>query len=297
MGFFASLKLYYTMSTFFFKDFGKNAKDIITKDRPLNKQIQVTDNLTPDYQLVLTAKTRGDEVVADAEFTADVPKIGGDVSVSVDSDAGAEFDITICDKLAKGLKLALNVGSSDVVALENQSVSASVEYKYQDKAAVTGKIDFPSGSSTKVDLSAAVFKNSWAFGLSSSCAIQQEFAVACDKVSGGVQYNHPEYFVTALAHRSGAKDVSSEVRYYRKSGDLQIGTEFLYNYTTAATAATVGVAKSCENGVVKAVVGTSGVVGLSWKKRLDANTEVIVGCNADVQRKEYQVGFNLNVTA
>merc|ERR1711943_177347 len=134
-------------------------------------------------------------------------------------------------------------------------------------AAVTGKIDFPSGSSTKVDLSAAV------------------------------QYNHPEYFVTALAHRSGAKDVSSEVRYYRKSGDLQIGTEFLYNYTTAATAATVGVAKSCENGVVKAVVGTSGVVGLSWKKRLDANTEVIVGCNADVQRKEYQVGFNLNVTA
>merc|ERR1739848_174643 len=112
-----------------------------------------------------------------------------------------------------------------------------------------------------------------------------------------VQFNHPEYFVTALAHRSGAKDVSSEVRYYRKSGDLQIGTEFLYNYTTAATAATVGVAKSCEIGVVKAVVGTSGVVGLSWKKRLDANTEVIVGCNADVQRKEYQVGFNLNVTA
>merc|ERR1712137_308227 len=246
------------MATFFFKDFGKDVSDILLKDRPTNEQIKVNGT----YRGVKLA-------------------FNGKHSVNA----------TCNNKVASGLKL-----DGTFTAGKNKQLDAGLDYKWQDKATLSSKVSFMSQTTgVNLQLAAVGFKNNWAFGVQATNTVNEDFTVVADKLTGAVQYNGIGFRTTVTVNQ--VRDiVLGEFKYYRQLDRNAVGTELTYNHTLGTAAAALGVSTVLDNGAIgKVTFGSNGIVGLSYKKRLDSATQITVGCGADARSQQYNLGFNLDV--
>merc|ERR1711963_1267937 len=123
------------MATFFFKDFGKDATDILLKDRPTNEQIKVNGNYR-GVKLAFTGKTTsGNKASATFEPSWSVADYGLDVKATLNSNGNHSVNASCNDKLAKGLKL-----DGTFTAGKNKQLDAAVDYRWQNKATFSSKV-------------------------------------------------------------------------------------------------------------------------------------------------------------
>jgi len=282
------------MSTFFFKDFGKSTKDIIEKDVPTNEQLKVNTNYN-NVKLAFTGKTKGRVAEGVFEPTWNMKDYGVELKGSFKTGGEISMTGTLNDKLTKGLKLNANFVTSTTG--KQQKFETSAEYKYQNKAAVTAKVAFPSSTTAvKADFSAVAFRNQWAFGAALATQFNEQMTGAPDVVSVGVQYNALTYNASSVLHRSGAGDISGEFRYFKACGKHSVGSEMKINHSTGDIVGALALATKMDSGAVsKIVFGSNGCVGFSWKKRIDSNTNVTLGCKANTATKQYEAGLNIEV--
>merc|ERR1712137_432924 len=267
------------MATFFFKDFGKDVSDILLKDRPTNEQIKVNGTYR-GVKLAFTGKTTsGNKASASFEPSWSVPNYGLDLKATFNS------------KVASGLKL-----DGTFTAGKNKQLDAGLDYKWQDKATLSSKVSFMSQTTgVNLQLAAVGFKNNWAFGVQATNTVNEDFTVVADKLTGAVQYNGIGFRTTVTVNQ--VRDiVLGEFKYYRQLDRNAVGTELTYNHTLGTAAAALGVSTVLDNGAIgKVTFGSNGIVGLSYKKRLDSATQITVGCGADARSQQYNLGFNLDV--
>jgi hypothetical protein len=216
-----------------------------------------------------------------------------EVKATLESSGNNSVNATVNNKIATGLKLGGTFATG-----KSQKIDVTAEYKYKEQATVSSKVTFPSAAtSVNTELAAVLFRRNWAFGLAALNTINSDnFAVATDKVSGAVQYNGLGFKSTGLVHQV-RDNLLFEFRYFRRLNRSAVATELSYNHTLGTSYGAVGVSTTFDDGTIgKVTLGTTGLVGLSYKKRLDDTTEVILGANANSITKEYDVGFNLEVS-
>merc|ERR1712063_99503 len=262
MGVFSLPSSAHPMATFFFKDFGKDVSDILLKDRPTNEQIKV-DGTYRGVKLAFTGKTTsGNKASASFEPSWSVPNYGLDLKATLNSNGNHSVNATCNNKVASGLKL-----DGTFTAGKNKQLDAGLDYKWQDKATLSSKVSFMSQTTgVNLQLAAVGFKNNWAFGVQATNTVNEDFTVL------------------------------GEFKYYRQLDRNAVGTELTYNHTLGTAAAALGVSTVLDNGAIgKVTLGSNGIVGLSYKKRLDSATQITVGCGADARSQQYNLGFNLDV--
>jgi len=280
------------MATFFFKDFGKDASDILLKDRPTNEQIKVNGNYR-GVKLAFTGKTTsGNKASASFEPSWSVADYGLDVKATLNSNGNHSVNASCNNKIASGLKL-----DGTFTAGKNKQLDAAVDYKWQDKATFSSKVSFMSQTTgVNLQLAAVGFRNNWAFGLQATDTVNEDFTVVADKITGAVQYNGAAFKTTVAV--SQVRDILlGEFKYYRSTlNGNAVGTELTYNHTLGTAGAALGVSTVLDDGATgKVTLGSNGIVGLSYKKRLDSATQITVGCSADARSQQYNLGFNLDV--
>jgi|ERR1711862_19780 len=281
----------FDMSTFFFKDFGKSAGDLLSKDFPTNEQLKVNSSCK-DVKLAFTGKTKGKVAEGIFEPTWKVPgNYGLELKGSIKTGGEVSATASVTEKLAEGLKF---YGTYEKA--KDQKFETGVEYKYQDKAAITTKVSFPSTSdAVSADLSGVVFRNNWAFGVALATQFNEKLSAAPDKLSGGVQYKSNDYVASGVLSRT-TKEVTGKFTYYRACGKNLVGAQVDTNHNTGAATAALALATKCDSGAVtKVTFGTSGTVSLSYKKKIDSNTNVTLGCVANTATKEYNAGLNIEI--
>merc|ERR1712233_143020 len=186
------------------------------------------------------------------------------------------------NKIASGLKL-----DGTFTAGKNKQLDAAVDYKWQDKATFSSKVSFMSQTTgVNLQLAAVGFRNNWAFGLQATDTVNEDFTVVADKITGAVQYNGAAFKTTVAV--SQVRDILlGEFKYYRST---------LNGNALGTAGAALGVSTVLDDGATgKVTLGSNGIVGLSYKKRLDSATQITVGCSADARSQQYNLGFNLDV--
>jgi len=276
----------------FFKDFGKDASDLITKDIPTNEQLKVNTTVR-NVKLCFTGKTKGNKAEGVLEPTWKHNDYGIEVKANLSSSGNNSVTTSITDKIANGLKL-----SGSLITGPSQKFESSCEYKYQDKASFTCKTTLPSEPQDILfEESLAVFRNNWSFGtgVDSKFNIEQT-ALSVSKISAGVQYNGSDYKACFVLNRESKGSVSGKFNYFRTFGKSSVGTCICHNNSTGSSCAALAYSSRCDDGSSKKIVFSSGgKVGLSYKKILDSNTNLIFGCEANTVTKEFQVGLNMTI--
>jgi hypothetical protein len=116
-----------------------------------------------------------------------------------------------------------------------------------------------------------------------------------DCLSAGVQYNNGAFVGSVILAKRGA-NLLGTFRYFRCTGKHTVGTEVTCDHVTNEVNASVALASRDDCGAVrKIVVDTNGGVNLSWKKRIDANTNVTLGCKANTASRLFNVGIHVDV--
>jgi len=278
---------------FFFKDFGKDASDLVSKDIPTNEQLKV-NTAVRNVNLTFVGKTKGNKAEGSVEPKYTFNDYGITVEGVLSSTGDYSIKSSLSDKPAKGLKLSGNYTNGS----KNKNFEGSVEYKYDNKASVSGKFTFPTveGEDVTINESVTFHKDEWAFGLGVDSKFNTEnYAFAFDKFSGGVQYSNYGCTTTFMAEHKD-ENFTGKLSYFRNCGKSSVGTTISHNHGTGESCASLAALFKADDGSSKKFSFSScGKVGLSYKKNLDDSTSLIVGCEANTVSKEYGVGLNMTI--
>jgi len=280
----------------FNKDFGKAASDLISKDFPgqlevevatKNANLDVTTNMDLNPDGTFAAKLKPTFKVCDCSK----------VEVTLDTEGNHSTKVTATD-LVKNLKSSLSINCARLVdvngqVVHTQSVTADADYTY-NRGTASLKLAFPSLSvcAPRTTLAFVYLYDKFAFGAEGVLSFGE--STECEKVSANVEYKQMRNILSVGASSSkGVVDAS--VKYFYVHDQFLLGTRVNWSGEKQAASADVAFAKPMrDGGVGKLVFNTNGVVGLSYKKQICANSVLTVGTKVNVDNLQQKTGVALS---
>lgn len=272
----------------FFKDIGKNASDVLTKDFQLNHQVEIN------------SKPKGVEVKAVASYAGDSTKISiepkyicddwnAEVSGSVDTNNKLKVAASVKDKVVEGVKTSLEFTSTDV-----QQLNVGVEYK-NTWGTAKADFEFPSNNKTAANFGAVVVKNEVAAGVEVRANLGPGNEPSVAYVNGGIQYRKPD-FTGAFFVKSRGDAITLQGSYLHSLSCCQLAADAKYSVNDSKTTLAFGWLKKLNDGsTFKSLFTTDGNLSLSYKRDLSTCSSFTAGTRINTSNMTSQVGVKLNI--
>jgi hypothetical protein len=258
-----------------YKDLGKRASDLLTKDFPAEENKfewkgLALSALTVDATLT---KTKDGSVVGTVTDTIKFPEYG--TNLTVESNTKKEFKVEAVNenKLAKNLKATLTA------EVKNENfVTASAEYKHE-LFAFNGSADFGKNAGSTLKGGLVFAHNGWSFGASSE------------------YLNGVKNFNTTVAFSNGSADASVFGRMDLVKEKNEVGASYFHTVNSDLSVATEVVVDTNSDSKPKLVLGTqtklnddssvktkfdtNGIFNVAFSQKFNKNAKVLVGAQVD----------------
>jgi len=298
-----------TMATFF-KDLGKPAKDLLTKDYPSNFELTAEAKVATQGDVIgshKTTVTRNNDGSLSGSFNPkwEFPSLGAAVQATIFTSKKLELEASVKNKGVVGLKSILKVTapSFEQVGKEKdaQSVHADLEYQRENATVAVG-LDL---IAAKPQVSAALTgnKDQWTAGVETKYSVGAATDLA--SLAIGVLYQGLNWSATVLrnAQEGASNKVSYTARLYQKVDDaLQVGAEI--GWSADANDAglkppptlVVGGKYRGAHTDFKAKCGTNGRVGVSYSQDVNYFTSVTLGLDlSTADSKDHKLGLSVDI--
>jgi len=277
-----------------YKDIGKLANDLLTKDYKVGKTIVEVKSKTPSgVTFTPTATKSGDAVAATLKAAYKVlPWL--DTECTFGTNGSVSMTLEAANALTKGLVLTAECekaapGKPGLL----QSANMIADYK-TDKFACKASYDY-----YKTDLLASCSTVYDAMAMGLDCAYSTKKG-SITKYAAACQFVQPDYTVFAKCEdKSGSKTLSCSY-FHKVSSDMQLGVLIAKPLAKSDLSIEFGTAYKLDKDTsVKAKVDHDGILCTSYKQKISPLTTMTLAAQVDTVNlgdNKHKFGLQLNIT-
>eukprot|EP00898_Chlorokybus_atmophyticus_P004764 jgi/Chlat1/5289/Chrsp35S05247 len=267
----------------FYSDFGKKARDLLTKDFQYDKKIAIETTTASNLGFSGTYIVKADNSLA-VDLKTILKYNNAKLEAKTDTNSNVILNATL-DSLAPGIKVLLSG------ALPDFNKSGKVELQYlRDYAAMTGSIGL--SGAPKVDVTAAFGQPSFAVG---GAASVDTSSGELTKYEGGIQHSTAEYAVTAVVADKADTLKLSYVHALDK--DRLVGADVMRSLSKATTTIAAGGSyRHDPYTVYKARIDSTGTISALLQHQLRPDATVTFTTQWDSTKQEKNSKFGVALT-
>ncbi|EGG07262.1 uncharacterized protein MELLADRAFT_116326 [Melampsora larici-populina 98AG31] len=263
-----------------FKDLGKAANDLLSKDYPISgTQLEVKTKAPNNvvFKVAGLRDSRSGSIGGDLEAKYLLPKYGLTFTPTWSTSNLVRAQLELDNKFAKGLKLDLATSINPVTNAKTAALTGT--YKQPGLHART-LVDIFRGPAFTLD--AVVGREGFLVGADATYDVQR---AAISKYNAAIGYSAPEYAITL----HGLSNLSAfHASYYHKvNRDVEAGAKAIYNTksTSKDIILEVGTRAYLDNAsFIKAKINNNGILGLGYTQALRPGVKVSFGLALDTQQ-------------
>lgn len=293
-----------------FKDIGKRASDLITKDFPKEQKAEWKSTTADGVKLEFSIKNEegrdGSKITGALKNEYTYKPWNNTTTVELNTEREFKAETSFTPKFVKGLKTIFSV--------QSQKKDGSLDYFSTVGAEFKNEFSSFTVSSEVGRANDNALKGSLVFGSQGAAVgingefLRKEQGPEFKEVKSSVSYASDEFDFVAYGKVAQARNAKRSTElgasYFHKiSSDLQIGTEVKFDVSSEdkKPSLTFGSAYKLNNdATLKTRVDTSGVVGLSLAQQVNKTTKLLVGANINTAapaKSGTNFGFLLTINA
>jgi len=263
-----------------FKDLGKAANDLLSKDYPIaGTALEVKTKAPNNVVFKVDGLRHGQsgQIASNLEAKYLVPKYGLTFTPSWSTANFVKASVELDNKIAKGLKVDLNSSLNPA----NGAKAALLTATYKQPGLHTRVMaDLFRGPSFTLD--AVAGRLGFLVGGDATYDVQK---AAINKYNVAVGYSAPEYAVTL--HGLGNLTTFHASYYHKVNRDVEAGAKAIYDTKSPSSTVSleVGTRAYLDNAsFVKAKINNSGILGLGYTQALRPGVKASLGLAVDTQK-------------
>jgi len=272
----------------FHKDINKRSSDLLTKDFPSEKQenkVEWKGRADPSVTFEANLITKKDgSIVGTFIPKYEIKEYGATVSAELNTNREYKAEVSIKDKIVKGLKLIF----SDQIKGDSMFGTAGFEYK-QDYVALTGSADYGKANGSTVKASAALGSNGFVAGVAAEYLVGSGAESDLKELNSILSYSTAIYDVAAFGRmKGGSHDASNELGmsfFHKVNRDLAIGGEALFDTSNTDMKPKLSLGGQYAFNAdtsLKTKLDTAGKLGVSVQQRYNANAKWTLATTTDI---------------
>jgi len=282
------------MSSFqpLFKNVGKRVSDLLTKDFPSDKREQkhewkstTADGLKLEFSIKTEEGRDGSKTVGTVKDEFYYAPWSSTFTAELNTDKEFKSEVSIADKLVKGLKTILTAQSQKRDGLEYFG-SVGLEYQHE-YASATVSTELGRATDNAVKASLVVGSQGLSVGANVEC-VRKESATELKELKVAASYASDEYDITGygkVAHTPKASTSELGASYYHKiNSDLAVGTEIKFDVSNPDKKPALAFGTSYKlqhDSTLKARFDTEGKLGLSLAQQINKSVKLLISSTID----------------
>lgn len=284
-----------------FKDLGKRANDLLTKEFPSEeKKVEWKGTSAGNVTVETNFVQKGDgAVVGTLTPSYKYKEYGLNFLAEINTKKDIKLETSVEDQFADGLKVIL---TGEAKGPQTYATLAA-EFK-NPKATINGSIDYgkPNGSTVKAS---SVFGSSgFALGLSAEYFLgdQSELKLFNTTLSYGTKDFDASVFGRLIPDKD--KNEIGGTYFHNVNSDLAVGTEVVFDTANADNKPKLVFGSQYKlnaDTILKGKFDTNGVLGVSYSQKFNKNSKLIIGANVDTNKLSGKdsstFGFTLSLSS
>lgn len=285
-----------------FKDLGKRANDLLTKEFPTNeKKVEwkgtSINNVTVDTNFVQKADG---SVVGTITPSYKYKPYGLTLLAEVNTNRDVKLESTVENKLADGLKVVATAESKGVLSYG----TFTAEYKHPS-ATFTAFADFGKPKGSTVRATSVFGANNFSLGLSGEYFVGNTDASELKNFQTTVAYATKEFDASVFGRLIADKDKNElgATYFHNVNERLSVGTEVVFDTANSEVKPKLTLGsqyKLHDDTVVKGKFDTNGILGFSVAQKFNKNSKLLVGANINTnklnEKDSTTFGFTLTLS-
>jgi len=265
-----------------FKDLGKRASDLFSKDFPSDKKEirtewkgQTLNGVTFETSLV---KDKNGAILGTLTPKYKFKEYGAEISGEFNTKRDFKGELNVTDQFVDGLKTIFTFN-------KGAEIWSTLGYEYKHKLGTsTASIDYGKSKGSTLSASGVVGSQGFAFGVSGDYFLGGN---SLQTLNGTVSYSSAEFDVTAFGRIKNQEEEKNEIggSYFHKvSSDLAVGSEIVYDLSNpdAKPKLTFGTQFALNyDTTLKAKFDTNGILALSYQQKFNKNAKLTVSSSID----------------
>jgi hypothetical protein len=279
-----------------FKDLGKRASDLLTKDFPIDeKKVEWKTTTTNGVTIETNFNQKGDgPVVGTITPSYKLKEYGTNFLAEINTKKDVKLETSVENQVVDGLKVTL---TGEAKGKENY-VTVSSEYKHP-RATLTASFDFGKQAGQTLKATSVVGHNSFLLGFSAEYFMGQTSEVK--NFNTTLAYRSKEFEATLFGRTAGDKNEIGGSYQHSVNSDTSVAAEVVFDTSTPDSKPKLGLAgqhKLNDDVTVKGKFDTNGVLCLSSALSLNRNSKLTLAGKVDTRNNnQFTFGFGLNFTS
>jgi hypothetical protein len=275
-----------------FKDLGKRASDLLTKEFPSEEKKVEWKGVTANGVTIETKfEQKGDAVIGTITPSYKLKEYGTNFLAEVNTKKDIKLETSVENQIVDGMKVTL---TGEAKGKEN-FVTLNTEYKHP-RATLNGSFDFGKQNGQTVKANTVIGFNPFNIGLSCEYALGQTSEIK--NFNTTLAYATKEFDVTLFGRTSGDKNEIGGSFYQNVNSDLAVAAEAVFDTSTPDSKPKLALGsqyKLNDDTIVKAKFDTNGVINTSVGQRLNKNAKFTLGAKVDTKNSNHLgIGFSFN---
>jgi len=279
----------------FFKDLGKSATDLLTKDFALSNKLELTAKAPNGMEYTVNATSAKDGYVLGSVKPKLIYKpFGLTAEATFETNRNFKGELNIQDHFVNGLKVSL-VG--ELNAKDQETVKLSLDYKQDRVAASIGGEVLNTKEGPSVFGSVVLGHDHFALGGDFALGVEHQ---QIKKLNGSLEYSVPECSVTLSTNKGETVGLKY---FHRLNSALQIGVDIGVNVAKPQENPKLtfgGAYKVDSDTQLKAKFDTEGRLSVGYLQQLNRYAKLTVGAQLNTNNfsaPDHKFGFNLVFTS
>jgi len=278
-----------------FKDLGKKASDLLSKDFPSEEKKVEWKGVTSNGVTIETKfEQKGDALVGTITPSYKLKEFGTTFLAEVNTKKDIKLEASVENQLVEGSKVTVTGEAKG----KDSFVTVYGEYKHP-RATVTGSFDF--GKSNGQTIKSTALFGMAPFSLGLSCEYLMGQTNEMKNFNTTLGYTTKEFEATLFGRTSGDKNEIGGSYFHNVNSDLVFGAEAVFDTSTPDSKPKLAMGtqyKLNEDTIVKGKLDTTGVVQASIAQRLSRNSKLTFGAKVDTKNNnQLGLGFAFNFTS
>jgi len=281
-----------------FKDLGKRASDLLTKEFPTEEKKfewkgTTAGNVTVETNFI--QKPDG-SIIGTVTPSYKYTEYGVNFLAEVNTKKDIKLETSVENQFADGLKLTLTGEAKGTATY----ATVSAEFK-NPKATVSASVDYGKSAGSTLKASSVFGANGFALGLNAEYFMGTTDNSELKLFNTTVAYNTKDFDATVFGRIIAEKDKNEigGTYYHNVNSDLAVGTEVVFD--TANTEAKPKLVfgsqyKLNSDSIVKGKFDTNGILGFSYGQKFNKNSKLTIGANIDTNNLSGKASSTLGFT-
>jgi len=286
-----------------FKDLGKRATDLLTKEFPSEeKKFEWKGTTSNGVTIETNAVQKADNpIVGTITPSYKYQEYGLSFLGEFNTNKDIKLETSIENQVVEGAKVTLTGEQKG----KDTYATLGGEYKHA-KATLNGSVDFGKSKGNTIKASSVFGHNGWLLGLSTEYLLgsdHQELRLFNTTIGYGAGDYDLTVFGRIVGGEKGDRNEVGGTYYHNVKEGLSFGAEVVFDTTAAESKPKLafgGSYKLQEDTTVKAKVDTAGVLGLSYAQKFSKNSKLTIGTKIDTGatsgKSSTSMGFVINCT-